>query len=469
MDKENRIWCVYKHTNLVNNKVYIGKTCRKPEYRWNEGKGYRYQSHFWHSIQKYGWHNFLHEIIQANLTSDEASDLEKTLIKHYNSIDPNHGYNQTAGGEGMLGWHHTEESLEKIRKSNSTRGVSEKTRQKMRAIMKEKYKDGNTPFRGKKHKQSTKAEISRLSVERWKNEEYRSKMMVIMRSEERNRKISDKKKELWNDPEYRRQMVEYASSEENKKRVSEFFKGRKHTAEELRKMSEGNSGERNGMYGKHGKDNPCSKPVIQYSIDGMKIAEYDGAMEACLVTGIDNASIGKCCNHNAITAGGYIWRYPGDDDIELPRIFKENNSPVYQFDINANLIAEYKNVDEAALVNGFNKYKILEVCRNNLKSTSGYIWSFERNVEPRLINRSNSKVVLMFTVGGEWVDEFESVTHAGKKTGIDESSIIRCCKGKQRSAGDYLFLYDEDLSDEELYKRVDAYRNRFSKKKNMII
>ena len=36
---ENKKYCVYKHI-FPNNKVYIGVTCQKPEYRWRNGKGY---------------------------------------------------------------------------------------------------------------------------------------------------------------------------------------------------------------------------------------------------------------------------------------------------------------------------------------------------------------------------------------------------------------------------------------------
>ena len=64
------LWCVYKHTNKTNGKVYIGKTCRKPEYRWNEGKGYIYQRHFWNAINKYGWDNFEHEILIKDLDAE---------------------------------------------------------------------------------------------------------------------------------------------------------------------------------------------------------------------------------------------------------------------------------------------------------------------------------------------------------------------------------------------------------------
>lgn len=34
-------WKVYKHTNLVNGKVYIGITSGNPQHRWNGGRGYK--------------------------------------------------------------------------------------------------------------------------------------------------------------------------------------------------------------------------------------------------------------------------------------------------------------------------------------------------------------------------------------------------------------------------------------------
>ena len=49
---------IYMHRNLINNKVYIGQTIQKPEYRWNKGKGYKDSSLFYNAIQKYGWNNF---------------------------------------------------------------------------------------------------------------------------------------------------------------------------------------------------------------------------------------------------------------------------------------------------------------------------------------------------------------------------------------------------------------------------
>ena len=91
-------YLIYKHTNKINDKCYIGQTCKKPEYRWcKDGSGYKKkQKKFWNAIKKYGWDNFTHEILYTGLTIEEANKLERELIQKYNSIT--NGYNISEGG-----------------------------------------------------------------------------------------------------------------------------------------------------------------------------------------------------------------------------------------------------------------------------------------------------------------------------------------------------------------------------------
>lgn len=55
----------------------------------------------------------------------------------------------------------------------------------------------------------------------------------------------------------------------------------------------------------------CSKPVLQYTIDGEFVAEYPSAREAERKTEINNTNIIDCCNGKRYhkTAGGYKWKY----------------------------------------------------------------------------------------------------------------------------------------------------------------
>ena len=90
---------VYKHTNVINHKIYVGITCQKPNRRWRNGDGYKKNKHFYDSIQKYGWNNFKHEILYDNLTVEQATSIEQELIKKYNTTDKHYGYNNTTGGD----------------------------------------------------------------------------------------------------------------------------------------------------------------------------------------------------------------------------------------------------------------------------------------------------------------------------------------------------------------------------------
>lgn len=98
------MWCIYKHTNKINGKVYIGQTCEveNPNKRWKNGEGYSVAYPFGRAISKYGWDNFTHEIIETNIdTLENANEREIYWIDYYHSYikDPKcNGYNATKGG-----------------------------------------------------------------------------------------------------------------------------------------------------------------------------------------------------------------------------------------------------------------------------------------------------------------------------------------------------------------------------------
>ena len=57
-----------------------------------------------------------------------------------------------------------------------------------------------------------------------------------------------------------------------------------------------------------------NKPVIQYTLDGIKIASFESAVSAYRATGI--SKIGEVCNGKRKTAGGYIWKYIEGDNAD---------------------------------------------------------------------------------------------------------------------------------------------------------
>ena len=125
---------VYKITNKVNGKIYIGIT--------NQGSGVRYYKHWsdarkgdpcpiHKAMAKYGKENFTLEIIDFADTYDELKEKEKFYIKKFNSMDRSVGYNLTEGGDGTFGRLHSEETKEKIRQKALGRKASEEAKKRM--------------------------------------------------------------------------------------------------------------------------------------------------------------------------------------------------------------------------------------------------------------------------------------------------------------------------------------------------
>ena len=108
---------VYKITNKITGKVYIGIT--------NQGAGARYRHHWYEarigepapihrSMAKYGEENFTLEIIDFADTYEELKEKEKYWIKQYDSMNREKGYNLTEGGDGTFGRTHSEETKKKM-------------------------------------------------------------------------------------------------------------------------------------------------------------------------------------------------------------------------------------------------------------------------------------------------------------------------------------------------------------------
>ena len=118
-------WTVYRHI-APNGKSYIGITSKKPRKRWLNGKGYNPKFPFGKAIEKYGWENIKHELLDTNLTEYEAKCLEEYYIFSYRTyvgFSDCNGYNCTLGGEGSLGYIASEEARKKISESNKGRTV----------------------------------------------------------------------------------------------------------------------------------------------------------------------------------------------------------------------------------------------------------------------------------------------------------------------------------------------------------
>lgn len=106
---------VYKATNIVNGKVYVGKTMIGHKQRWTQHRicaRRGYQAYFYRAIRKYGEENFVVEVLTSATDERELATLEIYWIAKLQCAQRSKGYNCTIGGEGRI---HTESSRALLR------------------------------------------------------------------------------------------------------------------------------------------------------------------------------------------------------------------------------------------------------------------------------------------------------------------------------------------------------------------
>ena len=137
---------IYKITNNLNNKIYVGQHKERPHETPREymGKGIALRS----AYKKYGIQNFTKEIIEYLYDDDKhekVSEREKFWIKELNSLYPN-GYNISQGGEGgcpkesakkgaltrkQRGYRHSQQTKNKISKSHKGKTLTKQHKENL--------------------------------------------------------------------------------------------------------------------------------------------------------------------------------------------------------------------------------------------------------------------------------------------------------------------------------------------------
>ena len=175
MRQTNKNWVVYAHKNKINKKIYIGITGQKPERRWRNGQGYKTSTYFYNAIQKYGWNNFEHIILQFNLTQQEAEEKEKYYIQKYNTLNDTYGYNIKKGGKLNQGL--SKQGRKKISQSSKKNWQNPEFKQKQSQKTKKQWE--NSEFKQKQSQKAKKQWQDILFKEKQYNQKTSKKVQCI--------------------------------------------------------------------------------------------------------------------------------------------------------------------------------------------------------------------------------------------------------------------------------------------------
>ncbi|PFD62313.1 GIY-YIG nuclease family protein [Bacillus thuringiensis] len=189
---------IYKITNKINGKCYIGQSVNIPK-RWENHRcmNSNHSYPLYRAFKKYGLEKFSFEVLEY-CSKDELEHKEYFYILLYDSVD--NGYNQTFHTKNpLLDKAIMKKAIENMTINHRTEGYKEKARE--------------------------------ITKDLWKKDEYKNKLMRIFQSEEFKEKISraskklweekgdkilDSLRESWEDPEFRKKR-----SENQKKRFKD--------------------------------------------------------------------------------------------------------------------------------------------------------------------------------------------------------------------------------------------------------
>ncbi len=138
----------------------------------------------------------------------------------------------------------------------------------------------------------------------------------------------------------------------------------------------------------------------------------------------------------------YVIKYDAKDNgynADRGGGFQKN---IYQYDVETGfLLSKFSSLEEASREVEVDRKTISKACLGEIKICAGYFWSYSlaENFQPEADKRK--KKVFQFYEHGELVRSYDSVAEASQITGVNRSSIAKCCRGEYKYAGDYYWDY----------------------------
>lgn len=266
--------CVYKITNQINNKCYIGQTTQGISRRWTEHKrdSKNRDSEMYKDMRKYGVHNFSVEVLESGLTQQELSQQEVYWIKKTESFE--RGYNLTTGG--ISGFQMSESTVAKISVANTGE---------------------NNNMYGKTHSEEAREKISKAHKGKVMTKKQR-KNMSLARQGEKNHFYGKH------------------HTEETKDYLRQINLGRKHTESAKRKMSEQCKGNKHHNYGNRGRNSTYTVPIAQYDSNWKLIRKFDTVKETLEFLGMKGHTQLNKAIKNKTMYKNYYWSHSPLETIE---------------------------------------------------------------------------------------------------------------------------------------------------------
>lgn len=141
------------------------------------------------------------------------------------------------------------------------------------------------------------------------------------------------------------------------------------------------------------------------------------------------------------------YEYSKTNEQKLNDILIQDCKPVYQYDIDMNLINIYPSIRNAAKINKLIHSNISKCCKHIVRMVGGFVWRFEGDLTPVHYVGGTDKFreIYQFDLNNNLLNKYENVKSASNELGILQQGIINCCSGKYKTCGGYIWKYKKDV------------------------
>lgn len=174
--------------------------------------------------------------------------------------------------------------------------------------------------------------------------------------------------------------------------------------------------------------------------------------------------------YNSLKPNGYNMVPGGTNGAGLAK-----GKKVQQFDLKGNFIAEYQSAHQAEKIVNINYSSICACCRGEIIHTKNYQWKYSDDKNKIITDISllnciiKTRPVLQYSLDKKLLNEYPSLTEASVQSGVSKSLICNVCKGKSKTAGNFIWRYkDTPLNEKTIIHSKNRLVGQYDKNNNLL-
>lgn len=187
----------------------------------------------------------------------------------------------------------------------------------------------------------------------------------------------------------------------------------------------------------------ASKKVLQYSLEGDFIKEWDSLREASKTLHIHEGSISSCVRNKTKSSGGFQWKYyEVNFPIKIPAYNRGKKfRKIIQYDLFGNFIKVWNIAEDISKELNIATANIWNCCSGRTETSGKFIWRFYCENFPKKIETPFKKVC-QFDLEGNLINTYDNILEASKNLGHYPGLIRSCCKGLRDKAYGFVWKYE---------------------------